>query len=430
MKSITSRKICLFLFLVILFLIQNRLQQWSGVFQYLDELFALLFIPVFLYWMIKKKEKIQWTKSKKLFFLLLMIFWMSGWSGYFVYHYQPLSNTIKDAYVNLKFFMAMGASFLLFADQKMDFEQLKKKVWPILNAIVIVLFVLCLIDLLFGVFSTETRYGMRAIKLFYSAYTILVGECVFLSAIFLWFFGQKRKKIIPPLVMLAFIMLSTRRVKSVGAVACILLVCLLVFYKGKKLSKKVKVFSACVIIIALFAGVFQVVSYYIMMGTESARAVLTIGAPFIAKDHFPFGTGWGTYGSAFSVDPYSPVYGMYQMDGVWGISPGYHEFVSDTFWPMILGECGIFGFLAFIGVCVLFVKKVCTLKVNKSAFASALIPFLYLMISSSSESAFANPIAVSLAFWVGFLFAEQRVEETKDRGIGCEVKSEINKKIQ
>ncbi|MSS01082.1 hypothetical protein [Floccifex porci] len=430
MKSVISRKTYIFIFFVILFLAQNRLQQWAGVFQYLDELFALLIIPALLYWIIKKKEKVTWTKQQICFFALLAIFWLSGWGGYVIYHYQPLSNAAKDAYVNLKFFLAAGASFLIFADKELNFEQLKKKLWPVLNGIVVILFVFCLADLCFGIFSKETRYGMRAIKLFYSAYTILVGECVFLSAIYLWFFEQKRKKIIPPLVMLAFIMLSTRRIKSVGAVACILMVYLLVFYKEKKLSKKVKIFTGCVLLIALFAGVYQVISYYIMMGTESARAVLTIGAPFIAKDHFPFGSGWGTYGSAFSADPYSPVYGMYQMDGVWGISPEYHEFVSDTFWPMILGECGIFGLLAFIGVCALIVKKVFILKSSKSAFASSLIPLLYLLISSSSESAFANPIAVPFAFWMGFLFAEQYVKESKDRGLDCEIKSKIDKSLQ
>ena len=112
------------------------------------------------------------------------------------------------------------------------------------------------------------------------------------------------------------------------------------------------------------------------------------------------------------------------MDKVWGLSPSYHEFVSDTFWPMVLGECGIFGFAAFIGVLILFVKKVITLKTNRSAFASALIPLLYLLISSSSESAFANPIAVPLAFWIGFLFAEQKVMESKKGRACCEIEAE------
>ena len=142
MKSVTSRKVYLYLFWVILFIIQNRLQQWFDPFQYLDEIFALLIVPGVLFWIIKKKEKIIWTKEKILFLVLLLVFVLSGWAGYFVYHYQPFANAVKDAYVNLKFFMAVGASFLMFANEKLDFEQLKKKIWPVMNAIVIFLFVL------------------------------------------------------------------------------------------------------------------------------------------------------------------------------------------------------------------------------------------------------------------------------------------------
>ncbi|MGN0314575.1 MAG: hypothetical protein ACI4EG_07275 [Fusicatenibacter sp.] len=410
-KSVTARKTGLCLVLILLFLLQNRLQQWFAPFSYLDEAFAFLFFPAFLLDLICKKRTFTWTRENRLFLTFLAAFWMFGWGGYFRYHYQPLANTAKDAYVNLKFFLACGVSFLIFAREELDFSSLKQKLWPVLNWITLILFVLCIVDLCFGIFSTETRAGMRAVKLFYSAYTILVGECVFLSAIYLWYYEEKQKRIILPLAMLAFVMISTRRVKSMGAAACIVVIFLLVFYKRQKISTKVKAAAFCVVAIAAAAAIYQIVSYYYMMGVESARAVLTIGAPFLAIDHFPFGTGWGTYGSAFSTDPYSPIYGMYRMAGVWGLSPNYHDFVSDTFWPMILGQCGCFGFAAFIGALVIFVKKVKTLKWHKGAYAAALLLLLYLLISSSSESAFANPISVPFGFWIGFLFAEQKIQK-------------------
>ena len=424
MTSVTSRKMYLFLFWTVLFLLQDRLQRWCTPVQYADELFALLIIPLFLFAVLQKKKRFVWTRKRVLFLVLLTVFWIFGWAGYFRYHYQPFANAAKDAYINLKFFMAVGASFLMFDDALLDFDQFKRRIWPVLNTITVILFVLCLADLFFGIFPVEpelaqSRGGIRSIKLFYSAYTFLVGQCVFLSAIYLWFFEQKKKQIIVPLAMLAFVMLSTQRVKAVGAIACILMIYLCVFYKRQKINKKVKILAGCVLGVAVLTGLYQLVSYYYLMGFESARAVLAIGAPFIAADHFPFGTGWATYGSAFSVEPYSPVYGMYRMAGIWGMSPDFHEFVSDTFWPMVLGECGYFGFAAFIGALVLFVKKVFTLKGNKSAFASALIPLLYLFISSSSESAFVNPIAIPLAFWIGFLFAEQRVRS--HRSVNCEI---------
>lgn len=415
MKISSLQKQYLCIFFIILFGIQDYLQEQIGIFQYVDELFALMLVPTFLYWLIIEKNEWIWSKKKKLFFVFIIIFWICGWGGSIFYHYQPFLNTIKDAYVNIKFFMAVGASFFIFADDNINFKKLKKKMWPFLYVIVSLLFILCLLDLCFGIFSTETRAGMRAIKMFYSTYTGLVGECVFLSAICLWFFKEQKRRILPLLSMLVFIMLSTRRVKAMGALACLMLVYVLVFYKRQKISRKMKLLVGGVVAIAVVVGLGQMLYYYGKLGTESARAVLTLGAPFVAKDHFPFGSGWGTYGSAFSVEPYSPVYGAYHMDRIWGMSANFNSFISDTFWPMILGQTGFFGFSAYVGAMVVFTGKIYRLRKNKNAFSSGVFLFLYLLIASTSESAFVNPIAIPMAFWIGLLFAEQYVKENRQR---------------
>ncbi len=408
MKTVTIRNTLLACFLILLFVMQDRLQQWFGPFQYLDELFALLVIPLLALRLFQKKLHIVWNRERILWAMLLLIFWISGWSGYFAYHYQPFLNTAKDSYVNIKFFMAAGASFLMFAyEEDVDREEMKRIVWYVVNGIATILFILCLADLFFGIFDAEMRGGLRAVKLFYSVYTVLVGVCVFLCAICLWLYEDKKKKVFIPLAMLAFVMFSTRRVKAMGALACLVLIFIVVFRNSKKkLSRQVKTFAGVIVAIAVGAAIYQVIGYYFILGTESARAVLTIGAPFIAADHFPFGTGWGTYGSAFSIEPYSPVYDMYWMGGIWGISRSYSSFVSDTFWPMILGQCGYFGFAALIGLLYLLIRKIFLLRGHRSDFASALFLILYLLISSTSESAFANPVAVPMAFWIGFLLAQ------------------------
>lgn len=413
-KTVEIGKVYIFLFWVILFVAQNGLAQKCSAFKYVDELFALFMVPLLFVWLRKKKNVVRWTKEGILFAVFFSVFWLSGWGGYFRYHFQPFANAAKDSYLNLKFFMAIVTSFLLFSDEKLDFEAMKKKIWPVLNGITGLLFILCLLDLCFGIFSSGQRGGMRAVKLFYDAYTVLVGNCVFLSAVYLWFYDRKQKQIVIPLAMLAFVMLSTRRAKAMGAVACMVLIYLLVLHGRKKISKNVKLFAGVILAVAAMAGLYQLVSYYYMMGVESARAVLTIGGPFLAIDHFPFGTGWGTYGSSASIDPYSPVYGMYRMAGVWGLSPDFPDFICDTFWPMVLGQCGFFGFAAFIGVLVLFIRKLLTLKKDRCAYASALVPLLYLFVSSSSESAFVNPIAVPFAFWFGFLLAEDKIKKDRE----------------
>lgn len=408
MRSVTIRKTVLVCSIMLFFILQNWFQQWYQPFQYADEAFAALAIPLCFLKIAQKKFQIVWTKEKILFAVFFLLFLVSGWCGFFKYHYEPFLNAAKDFYVNIKFFLAIVASYFIFADGDIDYKGMKQKVWIAANAITSILFVLCVMDLCFGIFESDMRGGLRAVKLFYSAYTVLVGCCVLLCAVYFWLLEEQKRRVLVPIAMLAFVMLSTRRVKAVGALACFLLIYLYVFRKKQRIGKKTKIFVGIALISSGIAGIYQTVSYYFLMGAESARAVLTIGAPFIAYDHFPFGTGWGTYGSTFSITPYSAVYGMYRMAGVWGLSQEYPEFVSDTFWPMILGQCGFFGFLAFLGVLILFVRKIFSLKKDKSIFASALFIVLYLLISSTSESAFANPIAVPLAFWIGILFASYK----------------------
>ena len=204
--------------------------------------------------------------------------------------------------------------------------------------------------------------------------------------------------------------LYTRRVKGIGAIGCIVLVYLLILRNRKTLSKKTKLFVALVMAFAVAAGGYQLLSYYFLMGTGSARAMLTLASPFIAWDHFPTGSGWATFGSFFSAEPYSPIYGMYRMAGIWGLSPDYNAFVADTYWPMIIAQTGFIGFAAFVAAMALFLMAFLAPRTHRPARASGAMVVLYLLISSTSESAFANPIAVPMAFWLGFLLAERRAQ--------------------
>lgn len=80
-----------------------------------------------------------------------------------------------------------------------------------------------------------------------------------------------------------------------------------------------------------------------------ARLALYIGSIEIAQDHLPLGVGLGRYGSWLSREHYSPVYAQYGLDRVYGLSPTNPRFITDTFWPQILGELGILGLLAYTG---------------------------------------------------------------------------------
>jgi hypothetical protein len=78
------------------------------------------------------------------------------------------------------------------------------------------------------------------------------------------------------------------------------------------------------------------------------RVGLYLGSLAIARDHLPFGAGIGRFGSHMSREEYSPVYAEYGMDTMYGIAERAPIAVTDTFWPIILGEAGLIGLIGAV----------------------------------------------------------------------------------
>jgi O-antigen ligase len=75
----------------------------------------------------------------------------------------------------------------------------------------------------------------------------------------------------------------------------------------------------------------------------------------IARDYFPLGTGLASFGSHASRIYYSSVYFEYGLSNVWGLSPQFSGFITDTFWPMVVGEGGVvslISYVCFLGVLI------------------------------------------------------------------------------
>ncbi len=79
-----------------------------------------------------------------------------------------------------------------------------------------------------------------------------------------------------------------------------------------------------------------------------ARVALYVGSVEIARDHFPLGAGLGRYGSWISREQYSDLYVQYRLSGIPGLSPQNPQFITDTFWPQVLGETGVVGLAAYV----------------------------------------------------------------------------------
>lgn len=78
-----------------------------------------------------------------------------------------------------------------------------------------------------------------------------------------------------------------------------------------------------------------------------ARSALYGASLEIARDRFPLGAGLGRFGSHMSRVKYSPLYHAYGLDRIRGLQQSNSDYVTDTFWPMVLGETGIIGVIAY-----------------------------------------------------------------------------------
>jgi hypothetical protein len=80
--------------------------------------------------------------------------------------------------------------------------------------------------------------------------------------------------------------------------------------------------------------------------STAARAALVAGSLILAQQSFPLGAGLGRYGGYASQKYYSPVYEQLGLSNLYGFSEQSPYYISDTYWPHILGETGLIGAVA------------------------------------------------------------------------------------
>ena len=200
--------------------------------------------------------------------------------------------------------------------------------------------------------------------------------------------------------MLLLIMCSTLRSKAFGAALAIILICYFVFVRKKKITlRTMLLFIPLVVILG-----WDQIQYYFFSSIipDSARYQLLTKAFEIARDMFPLGAGFATFGSYYSGVYYSSVYAAYGLSNINGLRIGASQFISDSFWPMILGQSGYFGLFSYIFAVMMLLKAIQRIrKVENSYYAAAMSGICYLIIVSMAESAFVHPVAVPIAMMIG-----------------------------
>lgn len=389
-KNIKNLIVIIFFYL---FIFQNLLQNFFTPFKYIDEFLILISLFCMIDNVMKNKYKIRISKTNKNISICLMIIIIIGLISNIIFKYQPVTAVIGDLIIFIKFFAA-----LYLGEYLKENDILEEKVILKHSKIIISLFtILSIANYALNLFPADIRFGIMSNKLFYSHTTYLASNAVILLAIIIKYY----KKIFNIWGILSMLLLiSTLRFKAIGC----LIVFLLVYYIAKKNKKIISFKYLIVIAMLLFAISFNQISYYFLKNDDFARSALTTKSIQIANDYFPFGTGFGTYASHMTTIYYSPIYYKYDLSEIYGIQEWNTNFINDVFWPMILGQFGYFGFILYI-ICLfnIFKKiKAAFEEDNIYRYISLLCVFLYLIISSTSESSFVHPMSILAAIFIGY----------------------------
>lgn len=388
---VTSWMIVLFYALVF----QNPLESVHKVFCYIDEAVPL-FVVVVMAVLLDKNRGIVVQKYIFLEAIPLVVFVFVGLLGNVLWHYQPFKVVAVDLIANLKFFFSLAVGYLFLP--KCINRKGKRRIIMHLYAMSAVMLGAFLIERFYPVWGqTEVRYGIRSAKMFFSHSTYLAGALAFLTAALIMFFHKKNLFFIATnLIIMAF----TLRSKAIASAAAF--VAIYVFFVVMKKELKLwHVFVAGAAVLAI--GWKQIMFYFVEVGDTSARSIMTATSFKILGDYFPIGTGFGTFASSAAADHYSPVYVNYGFEAYGELmNLEQNRFFNDTFWPIIIGQTGFIGTVAYLVLLYFVFSKVFQMRdINKYWYVAGISLMVYCLISSTSEPILNNSISISFAVLLG-----------------------------
>lgn len=399
--SYSGSAVSYFMFLVLFYLLLFRdyLDHQISFFKYIDECIAVLAVPIFIMNLKKNNFRVKIGRGYGIF---ISLFLLIGLLSNVVFKYQSFIHTaLPDAFLCVKFWLAVYTGRHIFS--KLPLRRYANKIYLHIKAVTILYLVLACADWRWEIFHANIRYGLRSVHLMYSHPTVFSACCMFLIMILLAIKGYIANDRFW-LALLLGLMCATLRSKAWGAAIAVVMICYFIFYRKKKFRLRTLVMFVP-LMVAL--GWSQIEYYFFRIRNGSARYQLLDKAVKIAQDHFPLGAGFGTYGSYYSGVNYSPLYFSYGLSSVHGLREDAAYFISDSFWPMVLGQTGVFGLVFYsMSVIALFRSIQKIRNVSLAFYASALSGICYLLITSVAESAFVNPLAVPIAVWIGFLLGQ------------------------
>lgn len=238
---------------------------------------------------------------------------------------------------------------------------------PIAKIYIVLAFVFSLLSQVIntGMIGSE-RYGLNEFRfIFPFSFQFLAVTLVMLSVIVLRP-GMRNKGFYYFLGSVS-LMLAT---KSSPLIFAVLFLLLLAYFKrnGSLKLSTVIVLGALLLII----GSFQIQTY--LLNEDAPRSLFFRYGAITANDFFPLGSGFSTFASDQAARNYSPLYFQYGFNVLFGMTPEDGSFLSDTFWPMAIGQFGWIGSMLYVLIyarILMSINKSASMKYDSKAFLNA-----------------------------------------------------------
>ena len=331
------------------FLFQTLLENFFNKASYIDEAIAALFLGYFVL-------DLLMTAEIRVVDLLLCCFAVvmaaAGLYGNFRFGIQGVKAAIIiDLISHLKFvFVFLGVSAFCRVN-RVDYHSVIRV--PVLMAKIYltVLFAFGVLNMIADIgMHAETRYGLRVYSFIFGTPGIVANTVLFIISLLLMECAlrpEKGNRIWLAMAEILLIMVVKSRSLILAMVFAALYVSLIVEKKHSLLFR-----GALILAAAGMIGYPQYKKYFVngvkVIVGKSPRLLFLEGGIQLFKEYFPFGTGFGTFGSASAAKYYSQLYYDLGFDEIEGMSPRDPRFLNDTFWPMIAAQLGLFGTVAYV----------------------------------------------------------------------------------
>lgn len=387
-------------FLVFLFLMCAEMLTGSvllgKLYKHIDEiavLICILYIALNFHMIIAQKFKLVY-----LWFVFLLI----GAISTLIFDYQSLVYALIDAIVISSKFIFGYCAVYIYAQKTT--KNISNSFEMLARLIALIFFVLTVHDMIFTpIFEkSDFRYFTESIKLMFPHTTYLTAASVSL----LVFLGYKNTgyKNLMYMFMITFVGCMTLRSKAIGFFA--------VYWALYILFVVLKNRNYILMLIGGGAGavvlVWDSIARNFFSALYSPRDILMRDGIQMAIEHFPFGTGFGTFGSSVAAENYSPLYVELGYEDYYGMSSTDTQFLTDGFWPTIIAQYGFIGAIVFVLVILLFLFwSINKMKKEVNAGFAMLMILVYCLVASLAETSFFNPTSL-LMFMLFAIFETEK----------------------